>query len=231
MVFFRTGKIDLLANNSLWTEGVRLNHHPPFRLVKCATLNMPETRLSTKSSTQIVFGFDNYFSSHMFLEPHENGGSLHNYLLNWQLVEFVRPGVQTMISLDMTVNHRIDNGANGFRCNPQNTLKVTDCINRFIVKELKCLPPWLTYLGPLDKPCRTTQDLDSFIDLVQDFTDEQNEARVEEMGCLMPNCYVQEWKHGKYFDFAVLPNSTINSVSFTLARGSKVQAKSKKIKN
>ena len=211
---------DFLANGSLWTDGVRLNHLTPFNLMRCTTLNLPLERLEEDATAFLRFyGIAPHFG-HVLLEVHEFENSLHNYLMNWGEVTFVRPGTTTSINCGMSKDQRVNGARNTHYCDETNSQRITDCINRFILKKLGCVPPWLRHLDAHGNDCKKYHDVDKLIDIISNFTKTFEE--VQEFGCLLPNCHSNVWSQLKMFDYAI--DLTRKDIEYTLIfpRGSKV---------
>ena len=89
---------NLLHNDSIWSEGVRLNHKiPHINLLKCSTLKIPDTKIPAKFSGELHLEIDNTYATHVMIEYHEMGESLHNYLMDWSSTDFLGAGTKQVL--------------------------------------------------------------------------------------------------------------------------------------
>ena len=80
-----------------------------------------------------------------------------------------------------------------YDCYEDNSMYITDCINEFYAKQLKCNLPWATKMDPDFKQCESEDELEQFRMLSVEITLPNLTDKIKDMGCFKPNCLQTTW--------------------------------------
>ena len=96
-----------------------------------------------------------------------------------------------------------------YDCYEDNSMYITDCINEFYAKQLKCNLPWATKMDPDLKKCESEDELKQFRKLSMDITFPNLTEKIKDMGCFKPNCLQTTWtKNSNEEKYATRRNET-----------------------
>ena len=102
-----------------------------------------------------------------------------------------------------------------YDCYEDNSMYITDCINEFYAKQLKCNLPWATKMDPDLKQCESKDELEQFRKLSVDITFSNNTEKIKEMGCFKLNCLQTTWTKNSNEEKYAMKNATSLRVIMT----------------
>ena len=135
--------------------------------------------------------FKNIASQGYLVIKHEKLQLPNNYALDFNNVELLANEagyVQFMKETQTTSVKR-----SKYDCYEDDSMYITDCINEFYAKQLKCNLPWATKMDPDLKQCESKDELEQFRKLSVDITFSNNTEKIKEMGCFKLNCLQTTW--------------------------------------
>ena len=80
-----------------------------------------------------------------------------------------------------------------YDCYEDNSMYLTNCINEFYAKQLKCNLPWATNMDPDLNHCESEDELEKFRMLSVEITLPNLTEKIKDMRCIKPNCLQTTW--------------------------------------
>ncbi len=208
--------IQLKEDDIVLKERARPFHMAPnINLQKCLTINTPSLVADGTTSLQLNITFYNKYAEHMMVEYHQKDQTLHNYLMNFEFVEFFRPGTTNAVELKVVKMVSMS------QCDESSSQMITNCIDNYILSKLGCTPPWI--VNDSVRSCNMTEDFQNYFELYESFGRKGIKGKLKQYGCLVPNCETDTWEVGKYYDYSYTPNTTRTEVMLVMPRGSRVK--------
>ena len=94
-----------------------------------------------------------------------------------------------------------------FDCHEDNSMRKSECIDEYIIRQLNCSLPWSKVLSNLEK-CHGDEDLLNFRRLHSQITSEKSRLDLDKKGCFKPNCLQTKWKDSYVSWYKPDPNCT-----------------------
>ena len=148
----------------------------------------------------------NIASQGYFFIKHEKLQLPNNYALDFNNVELLANEAGYVQYLQETQTTLVKRSK--YDCYEDNSMYITDCINEFYAKQLKCNLPWATKMDPDLKQCESKDELEQFRKLSVDITFSNNTEKIKEMGCFKLNCLQTTWTKNSNEEKYAMKNET-----------------------
>ena len=162
-----------------------------------------KTLLSVKKSKQyfshndsipfkkIWINIKNIASNDYFFIKHEKLQLSNNYALDLSNIELLQNKAGYAQYMKETQTTFVKKSK--YDCCEDNSMYITDCINDFYAKQLKCNLPWATKMDPDLKQCESKDELEQFRMLSAEITLPNLTEKIKDMECFKPNCLQTTW--------------------------------------
>ena len=138
------------------------------------------------------------FLGAFYLERHEAGNSRSNYDFDLTSGFDLLPNWRSSLEV-LAETETIHLKKSTYDCYDDNSMKMTHCINDFYAQQLGCQLPWATESNLKGwEECQSPEALVQFRNLSYYITTDDIKAKVEEFGCLKPNCRTFKWVKTPY---------------------------------
>ena len=133
----------------------------------------------------------NIASQGYFFIKHEKLQLPNNYALDFNNVELLANEAGYVQYLQETQTTLVKRSK--YDCYEDNSMYITDCINEFYAKQLKCNLPWATKMDPDLKQCESKDAFEQFRMLSVEITLPNLTEKIKDMRCIKPNCLQTTW--------------------------------------
>ena len=69
------------------------------------------------------------------------------------------------------------------------------CIQKFIAEQMDCKTPWEGHFSNKSRDCSSIEELKNYFDLRLDIYRGHYNKELNDLGCLIPNCFQNHWTH------------------------------------
>ena len=145
-----------------------------------------------KIFSQIQLHLNKTFAT-SFIELHQKKQSKMNHKWKYSNLQYyIDPTLMEDTYLLSAIQKKVK--TRNYTCDESNTIEVTNCLDEFYMKQLKCSFPWLQTEFQDLKKCWNKHYIDDLKELVKNVSKINSKHSKEVEQCLVPNCVTTNWK-------------------------------------
>ena len=179
-----------ISFEDLWSFAATVSPFSDSHLIICSSLNLGILKLVPAPGEMYYFYIeietclDKNFG--MRFERHEPHQSQYNYHFNMNKgYQYFQQGVNQYHSVTSVRIEALKQTTHD--CYEDNSMKMTDCVDRYIAEQLNCSLPWTNPHSDFGI-CSGADELTTFRTIHSKITSNQSVTNLEKKGCLKPNC-------------------------------------------